>query len=58
MKSFLDIIVPCPACMCMVHPKKVKRVVRDGKLIQFYQFEYDCPKCGERRIYDENNGRG
>jgi predicted RNA-binding Zn-ribbon protein involved in translation (DUF1610 family) len=54
MKKVLDDIVQCPACLCMVYPKVVERVVRKGSILYFYQVEYDCPKCGEKRIYEKS----
>lgn len=45
--------VICPACGKTVTPKKVKRTIRNGKIMSFYQYEYNCPKCSEQRIWEK-----
>jgi len=44
-------LVLCPACFCMVHPKREKVITRYGMIMSFYTYEYNCPKCEEKNMY-------
>ena len=45
--------IECPACGEKVIPKKAVETTRRGKIMSFVRDIYNCPKCGEKRIYDK-----
>jgi len=47
-----SIRVICHACGERVKPKKISKLVRRGVIMSFYKWQFNCPRCGEERIYE------